>query len=447
MATGLIGDEVAYTDEQALDVVGTALVAGNNIDITVNDGADTITIAVETLTAADISDVTASAAELNFTDGVTSALQTQLDGKQPLDADLTTLAANITAAGHALVDDANAAAQIATLGLDADISTFAVPANTTISAYGKTLVDDADAATALGTLGLTATAAELNALDGITSTVTELNYTDGVTSAIQTQLNTKAADADVVHDTGAETIAGVKTFSSDPLIPDEAYDATAWNGVLEPPTKNAVRDKIESMAGGVSDGDKVDITVSASGATWTIDNDVVTYAKMQNISATDKLLGRSTAGAGDTEEIACTSFGRALIDDASVAAQRVTLGLSTFQITVILGDGTNAIVNGAASKGWFKVAFACTVTAWELVADASGSIVIDIWKDTYANFPPTDADRIAGTDKPTLSSVQKNTSTALTGWTTSIAAGDYLGFEVESAATVKQVTLTLTVTR
>jgi hypothetical protein len=45
----------------------------------------------------------------------------------------------------------------------------------------------------------------------------------------------------------AQTFAGVKTFSSDPLIPDEAYDATTWDGSLEPPTKNAVRDKIESM--------------------------------------------------------------------------------------------------------------------------------------------------------------------------------------------------------
>jgi len=40
--------------------------------------------------------------------------------------------------------------------------------------------------------GVTATAAEINALDGITATVAELNYTDGVTSAIQTQIDTKA---------------------------------------------------------------------------------------------------------------------------------------------------------------------------------------------------------------------------------------------------------------
>lgn len=46
---------------------------------------------------------------------------------------------------------------------------------------------------ALTELGITATAAEVNVLDGITATVTELNYCDGVTSNIQTQLNGKAA--------------------------------------------------------------------------------------------------------------------------------------------------------------------------------------------------------------------------------------------------------------
>jgi len=60
-----------------------------------------------------------------------------------------------------------------------------------------------------------------------------------------------------------------------------------------------------------------------------IDDDAVTYAKIQNVSATDMVLGRSSSGSGDVEEIACTAAGRALIDDASASAQRTTLGLGT----------------------------------------------------------------------------------------------------------------------
>ena len=54
---------------------------------------------------------------------------------------------------------------------------------------------------------------------------------------------------------------------------------------------------------GVTDGDKGDLTVSGSGTLWTIDPGTVTYAKMQHVSATARLLGRNTAGAGPIEEL------------------------------------------------------------------------------------------------------------------------------------------------
>lgn len=54
--------------------------------------------------------------------------------------------------------------------------------------------------------------------------------------------------------------------------------------------------------------------------------------------APDTLLGRSTAGTGGVETVACTAAGRALIDDASASAQRTTLGLGT---AAVVNTGTS----------------------------------------------------------------------------------------------------------
>lgn len=89
-----------------------------------------------------------------------------------------------------------------------------------------------------------------------------------------------------------------------------------------------------TIGAGTGSGTVTDVSgtapiASSGGATPAIslNNGGVTYAKMQDVSATDKVLGRSTAGAGVVEEIACTAAGRALIDDASASDQRTTLGL------------------------------------------------------------------------------------------------------------------------
>jgi len=100
-----------------------------------------------------------------------------------------------------------------------------------------------------------------------------------------------------------------------------------------------------TATGGVTDGDKGDITVSGTGSSWVIDNQAVTYAKIQNVSATDKLLGRSTAGAGSIEEITCTAAGRAILDDADASAQRTTLGLGTLATQSGTFSGTSSGTN------------------------------------------------------------------------------------------------------
>ena len=71
----------------------------------------------------------------------------------------------------------------------------------------------------------------------------------------------------------------------------------------------------------------------------------ITAAANATVSATDKLLGRSSAGAGAVEEIACTAAGRALLDDADAAAQRTTLGLGTLATQSGTFSGTSSGTN------------------------------------------------------------------------------------------------------
>jgi len=135
---------------------------------------------------------------------------------------------------------------------------------------------------------------------------------------------------------------------------------------------------------------------------------------------------------------------RSIVDKGyvdSVASTGSTAG--SFGLTI--DGGGSAITTGV--KGYITIPYNGTITGWDIFGDTTGSIVVDVWKDTYANFPPTVADTIAGSEKPTLSSAVKNQDTNLTSWTTSVTAGDIVAFNVDSAATVTRVNLIIYITK
>jgi hypothetical protein len=125
------------------------------------------------------------------------------------------------------------------------------------------------------------------------------------------------------------------------------------------------------MAGvGFSDGDKGDITISSSGTVLTIDNDAVTYAKIQNVSATDRLLGRSSAGAGDVEELDAATA-RTVIGVQPTASPAFT-GAATFANT---GNVVPLTVTNTGTANSFVVNDASGDTT-PFVIDASGQVGI-----------------------------------------------------------------------
>jgi hypothetical protein len=114
-------------------------------------------------------------------------------------------------------------------------------------------------------------------------------------------------------------------------------------------------------------------------------------------------------------------------------------------IEFIIDGGATVIETG--EKGHISLPFAGEILSVELLADQAGSIVIDIWKDTYANFPPTVADTITASAKPTLSSAYKYQDETLTGWTVAFSAGDILAFNVDSVTTIERVSVVLKLKR
>lgn len=141
---------------------------------------------------------------------------------------------------------------------------------------------------------------------------------------------------------------------------------------------------------------------------------------------------------GAANEVLATD-GSGVLSWSSLANNKIV------SVGITIDGGGSAITTGI--KGYVEIPYACTINRVTMLADVSGSIVVDIWKDTYANFPPLVADSITASAKPTITTAVKSQDSTLTGWTTSISAGDILAFNVDSATTITRLNLILKVTK
>lgn len=186
----------------------------------------------------------------------------------------------------------------------------------------------------LATLGISATASEINVLDGITATTAELNYTDGVTSNIQTQLNSKAADSDVVKLTGNQTVAGIKTFSSFPVTPSSAPTSD-----YEVANKKYVDDQIPSF--------------ETDGTPNTVQS-LLNLAAGSNITLTDEGDGTVTidasGGGGGITWAEVTGTSQTASVDTGYILNNV--GLVTLTLPSTAAVGSVVRVAGKGAGGW-----------------------------------------------------------------------------------------------
>lgn len=104
--------------------------------------------------------------------------------------------------------------------------------------------------------------------------------------------------------------------------------------------------------GGISDGDKGDITVSSSGTVWTVDAGAITLAKIVDATGQYKIMVRSSAGAGDWEELSSSANVFSILQAADYAAIKTLLSLNNVTNNAqIARDGSLAFTGNQSLGG------------------------------------------------------------------------------------------------
>jgi hypothetical protein len=167
--------------------------------------------------------------------------------------------------------------------------------------------------------------------------------------------------------------AGQLGLETDTLKIKFGDGTTAWNSLSY----------ASGGGSGVTDGDKGDITVSSSGATWTIDNGAVTYAKMQDVSAASKLIGRGSAsGSGDPQEI---TIGTNLTMSGTTlsAAGSISGSTGSTDNAIIRADGTGgSTIQGSVPTIDDNGKILADAFAFDTTPTTTGGTGVIIWDST-----------------------------------------------------------------
>jgi len=98
----------------------------------------------------------------------------------------------------------------------------------------------------------------------------------------------------------------------------------------------------------------------------------------------------------------------------------------TRTINYVVDNGSRPMTTG--NKGYLTIDVTGVIESWILVSDADGTLEVDLRKSTFADYPNVTS--ICGGNTPKLINTNKNTDITLSGWNTTLNAGDIIQFEV-----------------
>lgn len=390
-----------------------------------------------------------SVTEINFVAGVSLAIQTQLAARASLS--FTTIQ---TDAGTSPVADGvndtltlTSAGTVTTTG-NAATDTVSIDVNNNTSIQKIEVTKNSGA--------VVSTRKQLNFIEGtnVTLTIADDSGNDqtditiassggaGGYSTIQEEgsnltqratLNFVGAAATAADDAGntrtnvsfASQLNSLAAFNTNGLITQTAANTYTGRTIVGPAAGLTL-----TNGDGVSGNPTISLTNDLAAVEALSSNGIVTR------TATDTWTTRTiTAGAGVTVTNGDGISGNPVI---SLGANGIKRG---FGISI---DGGGAPITTGV-KGYITVPYAGTINQWTMLASSqTGSISMDVWRTDFSGALPTVSNSIVASAPPSIVSGIKGTTTTLTGWTLAVNAGDVIGFNVASAASLTFANLFLT---
>lgn len=139
------------------------------------------------------------------------------------------------------------------------------------------------------------------------------------------------------------------------------------------------------------------------------------------------------------------------------SADQIIIGTSSITFATeqsLIGSAVEFLFDGGGApmivgqQCWIEMPFAGSITQSTMLTDQAGTMVVDLRKDSYANYPPAAGDSIVASAPPTLTAAAKSVDTTLTGWTLAVARGDVLlAIVTSTSGVIKQLTLSLRISR
>lgn len=161
------------------------------------------------------------------------------------------------------------------------------------------------------------------------------------------------------------------------------------------------------------------------------------------VAVLNNALLRGYSDSGSTQTFGFSAGALTLTSTLTVVG-RIIGDLSVWAYPIDGGGSTIA----TGIKPEFVIPYNCKITGWQAIGDQTGSIVVDLWKDTYANYPPVNGDSMVTSQEPTISAATKGQNLSVNsgnGW--SCTQGDIVRPNVDSVTTLTRAVILLFVQR